>query len=305
MNKVDAYLKYLDFKSRVKKRIPYTFSLLRYLKWKIYKPFYIFVWSLNRRLVCQLKDKKLIPYSDNDKHLKSLKNKYKGKTAFIIGNGPSLRAEDLDILRKKGIYTFASNRINLIYDKTDWRPDCYIAIDRFIFRNNDQTIYKQLQENLELYFLSQEVFAGIKGANANHNICFFKSQPNSYYRCVKEFSCDVFKYVVDGFTVTYSAMQLAYYMGFKTVYLLGVDCNYAKIVRKNGTIADGCKEVSYFSKNYDPNNANTGYVDGMIQAYEMAEKFSKGKDFKIYNVSRGGVLEIFEREDIDAVFMDI
>ena len=44
---------------------------------------------------------------------------------FIVGNGKSLKAEDLDLLH--GHASFGLNRIHMIYDQTDWRPTylCY------------------------------------------------------------------------------------------------------------------------------------------------------------------------------------
>jgi len=47
--------------------------------------------------------------------------------AFIIGNGPSLKAEQLDRLINE--VTFGVNRIHLIYDQTKWRPTNWIIMD--------------------------------------------------------------------------------------------------------------------------------------------------------------------------------
>ena len=43
--------------------------------------------------------------------------KYEGKRCFIIGNGPSLKLEDLN--RLKNEITIASNKIYLIFNKTE------------------------------------------------------------------------------------------------------------------------------------------------------------------------------------------
>lgn len=304
MNRVDNYFRYMAFKSKLK-NIPLFYPFTRYIKWKVYRPLLIILWTKKRNLICRLKEKGIIQYDNNDRLLMSLHNKYKGKIAFIIGNGPSLRIEDLEKLREKGIYSFGANRINLIYNKTHWRPNCYVAIDLQIYRNNDPTIFKQIDEHLGLYFLSKDVYAGIDKTMYKDNILYFHSQPNSYYKGVTEFSDDVMKYVVDGFTVTYTSIQMAYYMGFKAVYLLGVDCNYAKTTIKNGKVINKGGNTSYFTKDYDPKNSNTGYVEGMFQAYQMAGQFCKDKDFKVYNASRGGILEVFERVNFDDVINSI
>ncbi len=57
------------------------------------------------------------------KRIKGLKDLYSEKTCFVVGNGPSLCAEDLQRIYKKKIPCFGSNRVFKIFDKTDWRPD--------------------------------------------------------------------------------------------------------------------------------------------------------------------------------------
>ena len=37
-------------------------------------------------------------------------------------------------------------------------------------------------------------------------------------------------------------------------------------------------------------------------AYEAAEKYTESKGIKIYNATRGGMLEVFERVDLDSLF---
>lgn len=54
------------------------------------------------------------------RRLKKLKNIHLGKRCFIIGNGPSLKAEDLSKLYKNNEITFAFNRIYHIFDQTKW-----------------------------------------------------------------------------------------------------------------------------------------------------------------------------------------
>ena len=68
------------------------------------------------------------------KKLKLFHNIYRGETCFIIGNGPSLKAEDLEMIYQKGIPTFAFNRIYLMFDKTQWRPTYYISQDEKTLR---------------------------------------------------------------------------------------------------------------------------------------------------------------------------
>lgn len=48
---------------------------------------------------------------------------------WVVGNGPSLMAEDLNKLHEHGETCIGMNRIHLMYDKTPWRPDYYCLGD--------------------------------------------------------------------------------------------------------------------------------------------------------------------------------
>jgi hypothetical protein len=47
----------------------------------------------------------------------------------VVGNGRSLEPWQLDRIAENGDISFAVNRIQLIYDKTDWRPTYWFLLD--------------------------------------------------------------------------------------------------------------------------------------------------------------------------------
>ena len=59
---------------------------------------------------------------------------YAGRKIFVIGNGPSLKAADLDML--EGNISIASNRINLIYDECRWRPTFHTVVDPLVWERD-------------------------------------------------------------------------------------------------------------------------------------------------------------------------
>ena len=65
--------------------------------------------------------------SNEPQRLKALKNQYLERRCFIIGNGASLKSEDLDLLESE--ITIASNRIYNIFPYTSWKPTIYMAED--------------------------------------------------------------------------------------------------------------------------------------------------------------------------------
>lgn len=125
------------------------------------------------------------------------------------------------------------------------------------------------------------------------------------------FSGDGFSGFYHGFTVTYIAIQLAVFMGFKEIYLVGVDHNYS-LAAQTPAVAEihGLKvfqtttEKNYFLPDYhQPGDTFFQHKpDENEMAYRAAETSSKGGHFRIFNATRGGNLEVFERRDFDALF---
>lgn len=216
--------------------------------------------------------------------LSHFKDIHKGKRCFIIGNGPSLRMEDLDTLADSGEICFASNGIFLAYPKTKWRPTYYSIIDFDAYRKG----YHALElGDANTYFI--RTFYNDNGleppADTNRfHVVFTRKEPF--------FSDDITGCVCSGGTVTYCMMQIAAYMGFSEMYLLGVD-------NTCGT-AD-----NHFVKDYDtyaPINSFQLYPDVILPLYQTAELWSRSHGIRIYNATRGGALEVFERVDFDRLF---
>lgn len=66
-------------------------------------------------------------HNNNSLRLERLKDSHKGERCFLIGNGPSLTGEDLHLLKDE--YTFGTNMVYKIFDKTDWRPSFHCVSD--------------------------------------------------------------------------------------------------------------------------------------------------------------------------------
>ena len=106
-----------------------------------------------------------------------------------------------------------------------------------------------------------------------------------------DFSFDITKGIAGGNTITYIALQICMYMGFAEIYLLGMDCsNFLHHFTDN--YVDGKLEM----------DMNTLNVERMILAYKEAKRISEEKGIKIYNATRGGMLEVFERVNFDDLF---
>jgi hypothetical protein len=233
--------------------------------------------------------------SQNAVALKKFKNKHLDMRCFIIGNGPSLNAYDLEKLKNE--ITFAFNRIYYIFERTDWRPNYYCSED-------DKTIFKSKAEinNLKIenkfFPVNFPWDYKIHFNNANYYILKFGDR-----RTEPKFSENIVKGIYWGNTVVYTAIQIAVYMGIKEIYLLGVDHNFQKTVNDKGEIIIDKTAKDYFSEKYNADNEDL-YIPNIevsTRAFTAAKKFADNHNIKIYNATRGGKLEVFERVNFDQI----
>ena len=256
-----------------------------------------------RRLAKPYKDrqrkKEHLDYLRTEDHLRirKYKDRYPGKRCFIIGNGPSLVAEDLDCLKDE--YTFAANRIYDIFDQTSWRPDFYLAVDDdFILSNRERISKIEAQQK----FLAVSTDVQKKFSAEDHIIRIFEYtdfKVNKWNDMSAHISEDVSDYFSVGYTVTFTAIQLALYMGFREIILLGVDFNYSIVRDKSGRIHREQGVKDYFSgKRYSSTVLN---YTSTLYAYQAAKDYAELHDIRILNATRGGKLEVFERVDFDSL----
>lgn len=233
------------------------------------------------------------------KALAKLKNAHSGETCVIVGNGPSLRAADLQKLHEKGIATFGTNRVFKIFDQTDWRPTFYVSEDANILRGVQQEV-SALEAEIKFIPINLKWYEDIEIPNA----LYFKIDYDGKYEQSFGLSTDISRAVRCRSTVTATCLQLAIYMGYSKIYLIGVDHNFAKMIDKNGNVIVDNSIQSNFLANYQSDIPDLGFsIDEATEAYLNVEQLSrKMKTFRVYNATRGGKLEVYERVDFDSVF---
>lgn len=242
------------------------------------------------------KEYKAYLQGEDSRYFKELEDKEKGKRCFIVCNGPSLLPEDLELIKNE--YSFGFNRIFYMFDKTSWRPSYYMSVDKDVILMNK----KEIEEiDVPLKFL--DLYAK-KHITPKSNMHFLYSKDGFIVRPFSDenihFSSDISLGYCDGGTVTYVAIQLVVYMGFKKIYLLGADHNYSTY-RK----ADGKTYKNENVENYFQGLKATGItgmdIDRTTKAYKIAKEKCEQNDIKIFNATRGGKLEVFERVNLEDV----
>lgn len=268
--------------------------------------------ALLRRLYMPIRDAKLkrtherYLRSSDSWYLKTLKGIHAGKRCFIIGNGPSLCAKDLD--RLTGELTFAANRIYRIFDQTKWRPTYYLHVDIPLRREMEEEIRTHAAELGHIFTRVDIKDPRDEERRWEYPIekltkIFF--EPDMYFRIYLKpwnqwrtyISEDISSHVTDGATVTFESIQMAIYMGFTEIYLLGVDFNYSVVYDAEGKVHIDDSVVDYFDgKRYDTTMCN---FNTMLHGYQTAREYCDNHQIRIMNATRGGKLEVFERVDFD------
>ncbi|WP_246943865.1 6-hydroxymethylpterin diphosphokinase MptE-like protein [Bacillus pinisoli] len=236
--------------------------------------------------------------------IRELKNIHKGESCFVIGNGPSLTVSDLNMIKSK--ISFSSNRISLLLDKTEWRPFYYTFADSIIASKLFNEVYKMEKEKMFVVIKNKSYKLLKKHFNKECN--FLRACYDYDKNGLPKFSKDLSKKIIHHGTVTYSNIQLAVYMGFKEIYLIGVDHNYGVIKTKNGSIEYNEMLIGkdYFDEKYyksiEENKEIPVNLYEMTEAYLSAKKHCDDIGVKIYNATRGGKLDVFPRVNFDELF---
>jgi hypothetical protein len=216
--------------------------------------------------------------------LDCFKNKYNGERCFIVGNGPSVRIEDLEKLYSNGELTFGVNSIYEVFKITKWRPTYYMVEDG-PYCKKDYECFSEI--NVKAIFIG-DVFQ----KNIIRDDVYYLHVFRDYYDLEgPDFSIDINKGVYHGGTILYNCIQVAAYMGFKKIYIIGADCEYKN---NNQDYFFDC-DVSEYPK-LQMNMKNVFY------AYRKAKMCLRERGVELYNATRGGKLEELDRVDFDRLF---
>ena len=240
--------------------------------------------------------------SENEKRLAAYKNKHKGERCFLIGTGPSLKASDLELIKNE--YSIGCNMIYKIFEETSWRPTYHCVTDR----NYGLQLAEEISKQIQVPFFTPKSTYVRMNERPKYTIYVNDVYTEGAYR-VKG---DMLSYCNVKATVMGFMLELAMYMGFSEIYLLGVDCtssfqntghftkNYIPEKLKQDNVKRLQKGLK--GKNISQEEAACKSINRSIEVYEKIELYAQKKGLsKIYNATRGGALEVFERTSLEEV----
>jgi len=188
------------------------------------------------------------------------KNLHEGKNVFILASGPSLAQMDLTRLSRRIV--MGLNRSSLAFPDTHY----HCTMDFRMFSEFESL----LRKSRYLFTLEDRPF-GIP-------IHLLGSEG---------FSFDLVEGVYSGYTVSYLALQLSIYMGFKNIFYLGLDLKHNK------------GATHFFGRDLVSANHENTEIPKMIRMMGHAAKVLADTDIHVYNCSPDTSLTCFERVTLE------
>lgn len=225
----------------------------------------------------------------SQQNLTKLAGKYHEEKAVILCNGPSLLRSDLSSLNR--CFTIGLNKINLLFDSSDFRPSAIVAVNKYVIQQNS-SFFKSTRIPL---FLEQKA-ARASGIHADKTkTLIFASGGYPGFSADPRFAVD------SGPTVTHVALQIAYFLGFKYVALIGCDHSYEANGADHQLVVSGRTDPNHF----DPRYFSEGMPWQLPSIAESEESYLRAKRFYehdkrlIFNCTAGGKLELYPRISLE------
>jgi hypothetical protein len=260
-----------------------------------------FLWQFGRTTYDSIKRIPQLPAAylhswrrESIRRLAALKDIHKGKRAFVIANGPSLKQTDMSKLKNE--FTFGMNRIYLMFAELGFSTTYLTVV-------NDLVIEQTAQD---LADLSLPKFLAWRSRHHFPSDLPITQLPTFLYTSYTgpHFSTDVRGRVWEGATVTNVTLQLAFHMGFQQVILIGVDHNYSTTGKPNTTITSQGNDPNHFSPAYFGKGFRWQLPDLETSevGYAMARDAYRKAGREVLDATIGGMLTIFPKVDYNTLF---
>ena len=189
--------------------------------------------------------------------LHALRDRHAGQRAVLIANGPSLNDMDLTFLRRET--TIGLNKIYLGLKKFSFHPRYYVAINEKVLAQS----VVQIKALNCVKFLSSKTALQIPEDALTYHL----DTANPAAR----FCGDIALGVHEGWTVTYAALQIAYFLGFSEVIVIGLDHRYE---------FSGLPNEAHQLAGDDPNHFSPAYF-GNGQTWDNPDLAHSEESFRI------------------------
>ncbi|MGH9895417.1 MAG: 6-hydroxymethylpterin diphosphokinase MptE-like protein, partial [bacterium] len=229
--------------------------------------------------------------TDHAQALSRLKDCHEGRPLLVVGNGPSLNHTPLDELA--GIPAIGMNKIDLLFPRVRWRPTMVLCMNRHVLSQHRER-FARLRIPLYVSWQSRWFLRGAQSREAG----FFLNLASD------EFSTDITRGVGISGTVTYAALQFAYYMGADPVILVGVDHHFTAKGRPHALVRNDGADRDHFDPGYFDRQSPWNLPDlaASERGYRKARAVFSAAGRTVLDATVAGKLAVFDKIGIaDAI----
>lgn len=216
--------------------------------------------------------------------LKRFYNIHAGETVILVANGPSLNKMNLDFLKHYTV--IGMNKIFLGFRRFNFYPKYYVAVNDLVIHQVSSEIN---QLNCVRFVSARNKLLVPESALTYHiNTC----------NPLVKFYTDITHGINEGSTVTFAALQIAYYMGFKRVVIIGLDHRFS--------YQGGPNQINYLSGD-DSNHFEPSYFANQLWQnpdlersefyYAIANRIFSEDGREIIDATVDGACQIFKKQN--------
>lgn len=215
-----------------------------------------------------------------------LRDRHRGERCVIVANGPSLNAMDLAPLRRETV--IGLNKIHLGLPRFGFHPRYLVAV-------NPKVLSQSAREIAEMACVKFLAEGAARAAGFEEDaLTYFIDTGNT----ARRFSGDLARGIHEGWTVTHCALQIAYFLGFTDVLLIGLDHRYEY---------QGDPNQANLLAGDDPNHFDPRYFAGQTwdnpdlaqseASYRSALEAFQADGRRLRDATPGGACTVFPKVD--------
>lgn len=243
---------------------------------------------------------------------------HKGERCFIIANGPSVNSQNLHFLKDEICFVVNFFYLHDDYNVINPRYYCMTHSHGMAESHYDvviESLVKHTSQDTTFFFPLIDMQRCTRNNMFENRKAYFVNFCNMPFKYLKSKEIDLTHGVPNFQSVSIMALEIAMYMGFSEIYLIGYDHDWILNNARNDyhCYDEEKKRILHKDNSFAVNESDevTGQCtfEENLKAnlrlwaqYRSLKNMADFKGIKIYNATKGGLLDVFPRVEYEKLF---